>query len=160
MKNFNENELKKIGARLLNRHETIAVAESVTAGLLQYAFSNIPDASGFFQGGITAYNLGQKFKHLSVEPVHALEVNCVSQKVADQMALAVAGSFAGHWGIGVTGYATPTPESGDKVFAYYAISHLGEIKASGIIKPAKQDPPALQLIYTNKIIQKFYSLLK
>ena len=82
MEIFNENELKKIGKKLIEGKYTIAVAESVTSGILQFALSSIPDASKFYQGGITAYNIGQKYSHLKVEPIHALSVNCVSQKVA------------------------------------------------------------------------------
>ena len=78
--------LRSIRASLLKRKETVSVAESVTSGLLQSAFAAIPDASLFFQGGLTAYNLGQKAKHLAIEPIHAEKVNCVSQQIADQMA--------------------------------------------------------------------------
>ncbi len=73
--------LQVIRQYMLGNNQTVAVAESVTAGLLQWAFSSIPDAAQFFQGGITAYNISQKYKHLAVEPIHASEVNCVSQKL-------------------------------------------------------------------------------
>ena len=86
MEMFNDKRLASIGKKLLKKKETIAVAESVTSGLLQFAFSTMKDASCFYQGGITTFNIGQKFKHLQVDPVHALAVNCVSQKVADEMA--------------------------------------------------------------------------
>ena len=89
MKPFDEKKLVSLGKKLLKRKQTIAVAESVTSGLLQFALSCIPDAARFFQGGITAYNIAQKFKHLRVEPLHALSVNCVSPKVAKEMALHV-----------------------------------------------------------------------
>ncbi len=38
---------------------TLSVAESVTSGHLQAAFSSATEASKFFQGGITAYNAGK-----------------------------------------------------------------------------------------------------
>ena len=156
---FKKKELEAIGKALIKRGETLAVAESVTAGLLQFALSNIPDATKFYQGGITAYNLGQKFKHLKVEPIHALEVNCVSQRVALEMATHICGQFCSDWGVGVTGYASPTPESGDKVFAYYAIVHKGRVKRQGRIAPAKLDPPDLQLRYVNTVVHALYGLL-
>src|SRR5688500_3768988 len=110
MELFNRKILDRIGKRLLKKKETIAVAESVTAGLLQSSFSNIPDAANFFQGGLTAYNLGQKFRHLDVQPIHAKAVNCVSQKVATEMATHIIEKYASDWGIGITGYATPVAE--------------------------------------------------
>src|SRR5690606_38898282 len=67
--------LNDISNILLKRNETIAVAESVTSGLMQVAFSSAQGAIGFYQGGITAYNIAQKYKHLNVEPIYALACN-------------------------------------------------------------------------------------
>ncbi|HEY0273054.1 MAG TPA: nicotinamide-nucleotide amidohydrolase family protein, partial [Chitinophaga sp.] len=107
---------------------TVAVAESVTGGYLQYLLSAEENASQFFQGGITAFNIGQKAKHLLVEPVHAQQCNCVSQQVADQMALNVCTLFNCGLGIAVTGYAAPVPELGiTEMFAYYAVALRGNI---------------------------------
>jgi len=143
--------MEGIGKKMVRRKQTIAVAESVTAGLLQFGLSTIPDARRFLQGGITAYNVAQKFKHLEVEPVHALAVNCVSQQVAAEMAHHVCALFGSHWGIGVTGYASPVPESGNKLFAFYAIVHGKKVVASGKIVTQEADPPLLQLKYANYI---------
>jgi nicotinamide-nucleotide amidase len=160
MELFNKKELEKIGKTLLRRKETIAVAESVTSGLLQYAFSNIPDASKFFQGGITAYNVAQKFKHLQVEPAHALSVNCVSDQVAKQMALQVCETFKSHWGLGITGYATPTPESGNKLFAYFAIVHNNKVAVAGKLQGSTDEPPAVQLKYVNTVMSKLAKVVQ
>ena len=158
MKLFNDKGLSSIGKKLLRRKETIAIAESVTSGLLQFAFSTIKDASCFYQGGLTAFNIGQKFKHLQVDPVHALAVNSVSQKVASEMAQQVCILFKSDWGIGITGYATPEPSSENKVFAFYAIVYQNKIKAKGKLTPNKTEPTDIQLYYTNKIINKILQL--
>lgn len=50
--------LKSIQKQLVNRKETLAVVESVTAGSLQAAFSLAENATEFFQGGLTVYNIG------------------------------------------------------------------------------------------------------
>ena len=156
---FDKKILEAIGKKLLKKKQTIAVAESVTSGLLQFSLSNIPDAACFFQGGITAYNIAQKFKHLGVEPLHALSVNCVSPKVAKEMALHVCELYSSDWGIGITGYASPVPESGNKVFAFFAIAYKGKIKLSGKIDPEKTEPPELQWLYVNHILRKLSPVL-
>jgi nicotinamide-nucleotide amidase len=155
MFSVNKKQADKIRTTLLKNKQTIAVAESVTAGLLQFAFSTIPDASQFFQGGITAFNVAQKFKHLRVEPIHALQVNCVSQQVATEMAINSCELFSSHWGIGITGYATPVPESGKKIFAYYAIVQEGKLKAYGKLVPRQKNPPDVQEEYVLKILRRF-----
>src|SRR4030095_2666972 len=121
MELFSNGLLARIGEELKRRKQSIAVAESVTSGLLQLAFSSMDNAIRFFQGGLTVYNLGQKIKHLSVEPIHADSVNSVSQQVANEMDINVSRSFLSDWGIGVTGYATAVPESANKIYAYYGI---------------------------------------
>ena len=127
---FNSALIQKIRDGLIARQETIAVAESVTSGLLQLALSQAENAAEFYQGGITAYNLGQKSRHLIVEPIHALAFNSVSEKVAQEMALNVCSLFSSDWGMGITGYASPVPESENKLFAWYAIAHQDSIVVS------------------------------
>jgi nicotinamide-nucleotide amidase len=156
---FDQALLDKIGKRLKTKKATIAVAESVTSGFLQLALGSIEEASNFFQGGFTVYNVGQKYKHLNVEPIHALAVNSVSPQVSAQMALSVQESFCSDWGIGITGYATPVPESDNKLFAHYAISYKNKVEAKGKIAAKKADPIDIQLYYTEVVLKKLAALL-
>lgn len=153
--------LDKIKTHLLERKQTLAVAESVTAGHLQVMFSLAENAQQFFQGGITTYNLGQKSRHLNVEPVHALECNCVSENVALQMANNVTSLFMSDWGIGITGYASPVPEKNiQQLFACYAIYFRGLKMAIEIITAEKESPVKVRLAYTRKVLDHFLSLLQ
>ena len=83
---YNTKDISAIRDFMVSHKHTLAVAESVTSGHLQAAFSLANDASAFFQGGITTYNLGQKTRHLQINPIHAATCNCVSQTVSDEMA--------------------------------------------------------------------------
>lgn len=65
--------LKTISRILTQQQLTLSVAESVTAGYIQFLCSGAPDAASFFQGGITVYNCAQKAMHLGVEPIYALK---------------------------------------------------------------------------------------
>jgi nicotinamide-nucleotide amidase len=151
---FATDTLLAIRERLLRRQETIAVAESVTSGLVQAALSTTPDAIQFYQGGITTYNLRQKTRHLHVNTIHALSCNCVSTQVAEEMAVNVCKLFSSHWGLGITGYATPVPESNDSLFAHYCVARGGQIMKSGIIKPAKKaEPFNIQQWYANRLLE-------
>ena len=154
MSEFNTSLLITIGEQIQRSNETIATAESVTSGLLQFAFSNIPNASTFFHGGITAYNLPEKVKHLHVDRDHAQAVNCVSQQVADEMALEVCKLFNTNWGIGITGYASAVPESDGKLFAYYSICHDQVIRFTEKITPLETDPTLIQWFYVNTVIER------
>ena len=153
--------LDRTGRLLIEKKQTIAVAESVTAGHLQAAFSLAENARKFFQGGITVYNLGQKTRHLQVEPVHALACNCVSEKVAAEMARHVGQLFLSDWGIAITGYASPVPEKGiDRLFACYAIYCSGRELARETIYTEVDEPEQAQLYYTAQIITRLLELLQ
>jgi PncC family amidohydrolase len=160
MELFDANKLEQLHREMLRRKETVAVAESVTSGLLQLAFAQVEEAAQFYQGGITTYNLGQKYRHLQVEPIHAQGVNCVSGKVAKEMALNVCSLFNSDWGIAVTGYATPVPESGEKVFAFYAIAHKNNVMYKGKLLPKSDQPFSIQLEYVSTILALFIAIVK
>lgn len=102
---------------------TLAVAESLTAGNLQARIASVSGASSYFLGGITAYALEQKVRHLHVERAHAEMVNCVSAEVAEQMARGVCRMFGADVGAATTGYAEPAPQSGVSLpFAWWAVA--------------------------------------
>ncbi len=150
---FDKQLLNCIGANLKKNHCSIAVAESVTAGFLQAALSNADEASLFFQGGITVYNIGQKCRHLLVEPLHAIECDCISEKIAQQLSKNVCSMFNSDYGIGITGYAAKVPEKNiNQLFAYYAISCKEKIIKSGRIDTNKEEGTAVQLHYTNTVL--------
>jgi len=131
-KNLGYMELQKsllayIGKCLLTTGETISMTESVTAGFLQFSFSQMKDASKFFKGGITAYTLEEKVRFLDIDEHEAKECDCVSPHISDTMALRVAQLFKTDWSIAITGYATPVKESGNQIFAYFSFTHQGKI---------------------------------
>ncbi len=156
---FHQQAIDRINAVLRERHQTIAIAESVTSGLLQAAFSTAQEAMRFYQGGITTYNIGQKARHLGIDPIHALECNCVSQKMAEEMSRGVCRLFTSNWGIGVTGYASRVPESGNKQFAWFAICKDNGIKLSRMIDFKHGSPQQAQLYYVNTILDELSKIV-
>ena len=102
----------------------LAVAESVTAGHLQALVATVSGASQFFEGGITAYTLEQKVRHLRVDRTHAETVECVSEIVAQQMALGAAQLFNADVAVATTGFAeAPPAKRGSIPFAFWALCH-------------------------------------
>ena len=94
---------------LMPKGKTVAVAESLTAGLIQAALASVSGSSEFFVGGITTYNLEQKVQLLGVDRESAAKVNCVSRVVAHQMAEGVGKLFGADITVSTTGYAEPWP---------------------------------------------------
>jgi PncC family amidohydrolase len=153
---YNQELINNIKAILVERSETIAVAESVTAGHLQAALSVAIEASKFFQGGITTYNLGQKARHLHIDPILGENVNCVHRKIAETMAIEVSKMFSSHIGIGITGYASKVPEGDDELFAYFCIVNDGEVMILEKLTAKEKHPYDVQIDYANQVIQQLH----
>ena len=103
---------------------TLAVAESLTSGHLQARIAAVSGASNYFLGGITAYTLDQKVRHLGVNRAHARHVDCVSQRVAVEMAQGAVALFGADIAVATTGYAEPNAAAGVKApLAWWALCH-------------------------------------
>ena len=115
-------ELKKL---ILRRPAlTLAVAESLTAGHVQARIAAVSGASDYFLGGVTAYTLEQKVKLLGVNRAHARSVDCVSQRVAVEMAVGAAQLFGADLAIATTGYAESAPKKKVRTpQAWWALCH-------------------------------------
>jgi nicotinamide-nucleotide amidase len=100
--------LEQIVLSLLEeRGQTIAVAESLTGGLLGSRFSAVPGASKSFVGGFITYTNAQKQTLLHVDPRAIAEFTEVSESVARQMACSAQQLAKSHWAVSLTGYAGP-----------------------------------------------------
>jgi nicotinamide-nucleotide amidase len=153
--------LTRIGKLLIARQETVAIAESVTSGLLMANLSLAKNATLFFQGGMTTYNLGQKTKQLNIEPIYAERDNCVSDRIANDMAIQVAAKFCSHWGIGITGYAVPVPELNiSTCFAFYSFSYKGEIVFTTHAESRRKGQAKVQYHFVETVLRSFASILQ
>ncbi|AZA74507.1 CinA family protein [Chryseobacterium indoltheticum] len=155
---FQQNLLNYISEALITTNETISIAESVTSGLFQLAFSQMPNAAMFYKGGITAYALEQKVKILNVDYDEGNACDCVSEQIAETMALSVAKLFDTDWSIAVTGYANPIRSSTYKIFSYYSFAYKGEVILSRKLElHPKTQALGAQQYYTEFILGCFKS---
>ncbi len=104
---------KVVGARLVERGLSLAVAESCTGGLISAACTEVSGASTWFPGGAATYAASAKtiWAHVPASIIEAHGV--VSEEVARAMATGVRTVLSASCGLSVTGYAGPT--GGDEV---------------------------------------------
>lgn len=100
---------------LCARGETVAVAESLTGGLLGAELTNLPGSSASFLGGITAYATPLKTRLLDVSEELLASEGAVDPRVARQMAEGVRKHLGASYGLAVTGVAGPDPQDGKSV---------------------------------------------
>ncbi|MDT9694809.1 CinA family protein [Streptomyces sp. P17] len=102
--------------RLLTvRGETLAVAESLTGGLVAAEITAAPGASKAFRGSVTAYATELKHRMLGVDAGLLERRGAVDPQVAAQMAAGVRKALGADWGIATTGVAGPEEQDGQPV---------------------------------------------
>lgn len=98
---------------------TVAVAESLTGGLLAAAITAVPGASLVFRGSVTAYATDIKASVLGVDADLLAREGAVDPEVARQMADGVRRLFGATVGLATTGVAGPTQQDGKPVGLVY-----------------------------------------
>jgi nicotinamide-nucleotide amidase len=102
-------------AELVRAGTTLAVAESLTGGLLAAEFVAVPGASKVFRGSVTAYATELKGSVLGVDPELLAVRGAVDPDVAAQMARGVRRLMGAGYGLATTGVAGPDPQDGHPV---------------------------------------------
>ncbi len=94
-------------ARLIERGETLGLAESLTGGRIAAAFTRVPGVSRTFLGGQVVYSNDAKVRWLGVSPETLAVHGAVSAETAGEMAAGAARSAGAKWGLSTTGIAGP-----------------------------------------------------
>ena len=105
--------------RLASGGQSIAVAESLTGGLLAATFVDSPGASAVFAGGVVAYQAEQKSRQLGIDAAFLAERGTVDPDIAKLMAKGVRERFATDFGLSTTGVAGPEESEGKAVGTVY-----------------------------------------
>ncbi len=94
-------------ARLTASGQSVAVAESLTGGLVAAAFTDVAGASLVLRGGVIAYATDVKARVLGVDEALLASVGSVDAEVAEQMASGVRRLMGATYGLATTGVAGP-----------------------------------------------------
>ncbi len=110
--------------RLIDRGWSVAIAESLTGGLVLAALVSVPGASACLRGGVVAYATDLKRSLLGVDAALLAAEGPVHADVARQMAAGVRGlarvdGVPADVGIATTGVAGPTMQDGKPVGTVY-----------------------------------------
>jgi nicotinamide-nucleotide amidase len=100
--------------RLLERKETLALAESCTGGLLAHRITNVPGASGVFLAGYVTYANEAKSEALGLVDELIAREGAVSEPVARAMAEGARERAKSTYGLATTGIAGPDGGTAEK----------------------------------------------
>ena len=96
-----------LGALLLERAETLALAESCTGGWVGKAVTDLPGSSAWFSAGFVTYSNDAKLRLLGVRGETLRAHGAVSAETATEMAQGALIRAGTDWSLAVTGIAGP-----------------------------------------------------
>lgn len=121
--------------RLAERGQTLAVAESLTGGLLAATIVNVPGASAVFRGGLVVYATDLKASLAGVDEDLLAARGPVDPDVATALADGARRCCAADWGLATTGVAGPTAQDGHPVgTVYVAVAGPGGAPAYAFVR--------------------------
>ncbi len=116
----------EVVAALARCSHTVAVAESLTGGLVCSLLVDVPGVSSVLRGGVVAYATDLKHVMLGVDADLLERAGPVAPDVASQMAEGVRRRLDATWGLATTGVAGPDPQGGVRPgTAFVAVSGPG-----------------------------------
>lgn len=112
---------------LTKRQETIAVAESMTAGMVSARLTDIPGASQVLKESLIVYSDAAKVKYLGIDPTLLKEKTAVSEEVAKAMVEGLHAQTKADLCGAITGYAGPTTDGSVPVGkVFMAVKYQGK----------------------------------
>lgn len=112
-------DARALVADLTVRHQSVATAESLTAGLLAATLAGVPGSSAVLRGGLVTYVEDTKIALAGVAPQVLDAVGPVAAPTARALAVGARQRCGATWGVGLTGVAGPEPHGGHPVGAVF-----------------------------------------
>lgn len=110
----NETLAEVIGKMLLEKGQTLAVAESCTGGYISHLITSVPGSSGWYKGGVTAYSNEIKHNLLGVSAESLEKHGAVSEQVVREMAAGARKKLNADYAVASSGIAGPTGGTEEK----------------------------------------------
>jgi nicotinamide-nucleotide amidase len=98
---------EQIAAKLIERRQTIAVAESSTGGLISASLLAVPGASAYFLGGAVVYTRDARRILMDIPDDAMKGIRSASEPYAKLLASQMRTRFSTDWGLSETGATGP-----------------------------------------------------
>ena len=124
-----------VGEKLAEKHQTIAVAESCTGGLLAKLITDLPGSSEYFTHGWVTYSNEAKIDELNVPSELIKKYGAVSDQVAAVMAEQAKNKAKSGFALSITGIAGPAGGTEDKPvgLVYIGLSDIQGVQTKKFI---------------------------
>jgi nicotinamide-nucleotide amidase len=129
---------ERIGAVLKARHETIAIAESSTGGLVSAALLAVPGASAYFLGGAVVYTLASRKGLLDIGELPQ-GMRASTEPYALLLARTMRERLGATWALGETGATGPTGNRYGDAAGHTCLAVVGRVEESLTLETGSAD---------------------
>jgi len=119
---------EQIAGKLIERKQTIAVAESSTGGLISAALLAVPGASAYFLGGAVVYTRDARRILMDIPDESMKGIRSASERYAELLASQIHQRFSTVWGLSETGATGPTGNRYGDAPGHTCIAVVGKIE--------------------------------
>ena len=150
---------EKIAGVLIERGETIAVAESSTGGLIAAALLSVPGASAYFVGGAVVYTRFARASFLGVTDADMQGLRPSTEAYALLNARRVRERLGATWGLGETGATGPSGNRYGDAAGHTCIAVAGPIERAVTLETGSADRRANMDTFAKRALELLFETL-
>jgi nicotinamide-nucleotide amidase len=149
----------RVGAKLKERGETIAIAESSGGGLISAALLAVPGASAYFLSGSVVYTLQAREAVMGITREDMEGKRSSSEPYAQLLAASARGKVGATWGLAETGAAGPTGNRYGDPAGHTCIAVAGPIETVLTYRTEEDDRIANMRAFAAKTLETMEEVL-
>ncbi len=130
---------ERVGHRLKERKQTIAIAESSTGGLISALLLSVPGASAYFVSGAVVYTAKARALLMDLPREAVAGMRSASEPYAELLARTARDRFDTTWGLSETGAAGPTGNPYGDAAGHTCIALAGPVSLAVTMETHESD---------------------
>jgi nicotinamide-nucleotide amidase len=150
---------EKIAARLIERKETIAVAESSTGGLIAASLLGVAGASAYFDGGAVFYTRTARAALLGIADAEMAGMRASTEPYALLCARRMRERHGTTWGLSETGATGPTGNRYGDAVGHSCMAVVGPIERAITLETGSADRRANMEAFAKRALELFYEVI-
>jgi len=150
---------EKIAAHLIERGETIAIAESSTGGLVAAALLAVPGASAYFAGGAVVYTKASRMALLNIGDADMVGLRPATEVYSLLIARRVRERHNATWGFGETGASGPTGNRYGDPAGHTCMAVAGSFERAMTLRTRSNDRRANMDTFARRALEFLYETI-
>ena len=152
--------MEDIARLLIERKQTLAIAESSAGGLINAAMVGVPGASAYYLGGCIVYTIASREGLLGITKEEMRGMRSASEPFARLMAERIRTALGATWGLAETGASGPTGNRYGDAPGHACFAVSGPVSKSITLQTGKADREANMREFTQAALQLLKSCIE